>query len=265
MPDSITGFPRRVARRLTRRLQKARGIDDRGIDDRGIDERGIDERGIDERGIDERGIDERGIDDRGIDDIDTLHEFWRQPEPEQNVPRTYVSWTGRSEALLKLISDLPPETRILEVGCNVGRNLAYLVDHGYPNVEGIEISPHAVELLRQTYPQLVDSNIHLGSAEEVLPGLADDSFDLVFTMAVIEHIHPSSTAVFDHMVRVGKSILSIEPPGRTSHRQYPHDVPEIFQSRGLRLVSSTPMSTFPETANDGGLSIFSAYRFERTG
>jgi hypothetical protein len=98
----------------------------------------------------------------------------------------------------------------------------------------------------------------------VLPGLADDSFDLVFTMAVIEHIHPSSTKVFDDMARVGKSILSIEPPGRTSHRQYPHDVPKIFTSRGLRMVSSTPMSEFPQTANDKGIAIFSAYRFERT-
>ncbi|MDN5767001.1 MAG: class I SAM-dependent methyltransferase [Humibacillus sp.] len=165
--------------------------------------------------------------------------------------------------MLKLIDDLPTDARILEVGCNVGRNLAYLVDHGYSHVEGVEISPHAVELLRETYPQLSDTSIHLGSAEDILPSLADDSFDLVFTMAVIEHIHPSSTQVFDEIVRIGKSVLAIEPPGRTSHRQYPHDVPQIFASRGLRLVSSQPMSSFPATANDTGIAIFSAYRFER--
>jgi SAM-dependent methyltransferase len=242
MPDSITRFPRRVVRGLARRLRGTRPTPKATAPAAAAPKAAP----------------------RTIDDIDTLHEFWRQPAPDGNVPATYVGPIGRSEVLLKLISDLPPETRILEVGCNVGRNLAYLVDHGYPNVEGIEISPHAVELLRQTYPQLEDSNIHLGSAEDVLPGLADDSFDLVFTMAVIEHIHPSSTTVFDDMVRVWKSILSIEPPGRTSHRQYPHDVPKIFQSRGLRLVSSTPMSQFPQTANDKGIAIFSAYRFERT-
>ena len=202
---------------------------------------------------------------RGIDDIATLHEFWRQPTPAGNVPSDYTGPTGRSEVLLELIADLPTDARILEVGCNVGRNLAYLVDHGYPHVEGVEISPHAVELLRQTYPQLSDTTIHLGAAEEVLPDLADDSFDLVFTMAVIEHIHPSSTRVFDEIVRIGRSVLAIEPPGRTSHRQYPHDVPKIFTSRGLHLVSSRPMSDFPATANDTGIAIFSAYRFERAG
>jgi SAM-dependent methyltransferase len=245
MPDSITRFPRRVVRGLKRRLRGKRPT---------------------QKPAPTATAPAAATKPapRTIDDIDTLHEFWRQPAPDGNVPATYVGPIGRSEVLLKLISDLPPETRILEVGCNVGRNLAYLVDHGYPNVEGIEISPHAVELLRQTYPQLADSDIHLGSAEDVLPGLADDSFDLVFTMAVIEHIHPSSTKVFDDMARVGKSILSIEPPGRTSHRQYPHDVPKIFTSRGLRMVSSTPMSEFPQTANDKGIAIFSAYRFERT-
>lgn len=201
---------------------------------------------------------------RGIDDIKTLHEFWRQPTPAGNVPSDYTGPIGRSEVLLELISDLPGDARILEVGCNVGRNLAFLVDHGYPDVEGIEISPHAVELLRQTYPQLSDTTIHLGAAEDILRGLADDSFDLVFTMAVIEHIHPSSTHVFDEIVRVGRSVLAIEPPGRTSHRQYPHDVPQIFTSRGLRLVSSRPMSDFPATVKDTGIAIFSAYRFERT-
>jgi len=65
------------------------------------------------------------------------------------------------------------------------------------------------------------------------------------------------------MVRVGKSVLAIEPPGRTSHRQYPHDVPEIFASRGLEMVSSKPMSEFAATANDSGIKIFSAYRFQR--
>lgn len=199
---------------------------------------------------------------RQIDDLETLHDFWRQPAPEGNVPGTYVGVVGRSQVLLELMADVPKDARILEIGCNVGRNLAYLVDHGYRNVEGIEISPHAVDLLRQTYPQLSDATIHLGAAEEILPSLGDKAFDLVFTMAVIEHIHPSSTAVFDDMVRVGRSILAIEPPGRTSHRQYPHDVPDIFQSRGLVMVSSRPMSDFPATANDAGIKIFSAFRFE---
>ena len=198
-----------------------------------------------------------------MDRREVLYDFWRQPAPPGNDPHDYVGPVGRSEVLLSLISDLPRDARILEVGCNVGRNLAYLYDHGYRNLEGIEINPHAVELLRTTFPQLAGVPVHLGPAEEVLPGLHDE-FDLVYTMAVLEHIHPGSTVVFDEIVRLGRSVLSIEPPGRVSHRQYPHDVPKMFQQRGLRLVSERPMADFPQTADDAGIKMFYAWRFIRT-
>lgn len=199
-----------------------------------------------------------------MDPQEDLHAFWRQPAPHGNVPRTYIGPVQRSKVLLQLLADLPQDARILEVGCNVGRNLAYLYDHGYTSLQGIEINPHAVELLRETYPQLADVPVHVGPAEEILPELPADSFDLVYTMAVIEHIHPDASAVFDEMVRVGSSILAIEPAGRRSHRQYPHDVPEIFRARGMRMVSSRPMTEFPELQRDRGLRPFTAYRFVRS-
>lgn len=198
-----------------------------------------------------------------MDPPKVLHEFWRQPEPPHNKPHTYIPHVGRSQALLELISDLPKEARILEVGCNVGRNLAHLYDNGYQDVEGIEISPHAVALLRTTYPQLADIPIHVGPAEDVLPTLPDDEYDLVYTMAVLEHIHPDSAVVFDEVVRIGRSVLAIEPNGVSSHRQFPHDVPKIFRSRGLKLVSSRSMADFPSTADDRTIAKYIASRFNR--
>jgi len=192
-----------------------------------------------------------------------LYEFWRQPEPQGNRPQDYIRPVARSQVLLDLLGDLPPDARILEVGCNVGRNLAFLYDHGYKLVEGVEINPHAVALLRETYPQLADVPVHIGPAEEVLPSLPADGFDVVYTMAVLEHIHPAHSVVFDEMVRVGRSILAIEPTGRKSHRQYPHDIPKIFGDRGMRLVSSPRMADLLDTNRDTALATFFAYRFAR--
>jgi SAM-dependent methyltransferase len=200
---------------------------------------------------------------RRMDKLASLHEFWRQPTPPGNNPNDYIKATGRSQALLELISDLPKDAHILEVGCNVGRNLAYLYDHGYTNLEGIEINPHAVQLLRQTFPQLAAVPVRIGPAGEMLPDLKSDSFDLVYTMAVIEHIHPDESSVFDNMVRISPQILAIEPPGRLSHRQFPHDVPEVFRSRGMKLVSTRSMGDFPSNAKDLTIHLFNAYRFQR--
>lgn len=79
-----------------------------------------------------------------MDRPDELHEFWRQAAPAMNEPAEYVAATGRSDALLALVADLPPGSRVLEVGCNAGRNLAHLARAGYV-VEGVEINPHAVD------------------------------------------------------------------------------------------------------------------------
>ena len=200
---------------------------------------------------------------RRMDKQASLHRFWRQPTPPGNNPHDYAKATRRSHALLEIISDLPKDARILEVGCNAGRNLAYLYDHGYTGVEGVEINPHAVDLLRRTFPQLADREIHLGAAGETLPKFADDEFDLVYTMAVLEHIHPDESSVFDDIARIGKQVLAIEPAGRLSHRQFPHDIPKEFGDRGLIMVSDKSMAEFPSNALDTTMHAFKAYRFKR--
>jgi SAM-dependent methyltransferase len=198
-----------------------------------------------------------------MDSHQNLQDFWRQPEPEGNKPNHYIAVVGRSAALLEMISDLPKDAHIIEVGCNVGRNIAYLYDHGYTNLEAIEINPHAVELLRKTYPQLADVPVHIGTASEMLAGFDEQSFDLVFTMAVLEHIHPDESAVFDHMVRVGKEVLAIEPPGRLTHRTFPHDIQDVFESRGLKQQWARSMKDFPSNAKDWSIHKYVGRRFAR--
>lgn len=193
-----------------------------------------------------------------------LLEFWQQRAPEGNVPEMYLEPIGRSRALLALIQDTPKTAKILEVGCNVGRNLNYLYGAGYRNVHGVEISPHAVDLLRKHHPELPQDSIHLGAAEDVLPRFADGEFDLVFTMAVMEHIHPESKEVFDDIGRIAKTILAIEPmKGHTSSRQYPHDLKAIFRAQGYRCVFEKAMWDIPELERDPALVNYAALLFRR--
>ncbi|MDQ0349018.1 class I SAM-dependent methyltransferase [Ancylobacter vacuolatus] len=203
---------------------------------------------------------------RLIMDRTALHEFWQTRAPEGNVPEDYLRPVERSRALLALISDVPKTAKILEIGCNIGRNLAFLHDAGYRDVRGIEISRHAVGLLRENYPQLKHSDIRIGAAEDVLPTFGDGEFDLVFTMAVLEHIHPQSQLVFDNMARITSHILCIEPKrGHASSRQYPHDLKALFKARGFECTRQIPMWDVPELQRESGLEGYVAYRFERRG
>ncbi|MCD9622761.1 class I SAM-dependent methyltransferase [Rhabdothermincola salaria] len=196
-----------------------------------------------------------------------MYEFWRQPSPAKNDPDEYVKATTRSAALTQLLENhnLAADKEILEVGCNVGRNLAYLHDHGYQNVTGVEINPHAVERLREVYPQLEARPVHVGAAEGVLPSFEDWQFGLTFTMAVLQHIHPDSRSVFEHIGRVSEQILAIEPTvAGATHREYPHDVPGTFRRLGWVVADETPMKTLVDESSDsGGLVNYTAWWFQR--
>ena len=199
--------------------------------------------------------------------LNEVHAFWRQPAPEGNDPSVFAERSARSDALVTLIRrETDSSARLLEVGCNVGRNLAYLRRAGFKNLEGIEINPHAVELLRERHPELSDVVVHVGAAEDLLARYPDDEFDLVFTMAVIEHIHPDSSVVFDNMARIARRILAIEPFGYSSPRHYPHDVRKLFTDRGFRLVRATPMSDLvPPILGEASMREYVAWEFARRG
>ncbi len=170
---------------------------------------------------------------------DDLHEFWRDPDAT-NRPEGYLKPTGRSEFLLAFVRPyVASESTILEIGCNVGRNLAYLFDAGYHHLTGIEINGDALSLLRQSYPDLAAAAtlIH-APVEDAIRELPDASMDLVFTMAVLEHIHPDSEWIFDEIVRVASStVVTVEDERHVSQRHVPRDYGEVFESRGLRQIA----------------------------
>jgi len=47
---------------------------------------------------------------------------------------------------------IPQNGKILEIGCNVGRNLNHLYENGFKQLTGIEISENAINALKRMYP-----------------------------------------------------------------------------------------------------------------
>lgn len=199
-----------------------------------------------------------------MDDVEQLYEFWRQESPDGNVFPALAS-SNRSETVLRMMDGLlDSSSSILEIGCNVGRNLHHFWGHGFKNLRGIEVSQAAVGRLRDSYPNLSDIPILVGPAELLLPGLPARSFDLVFTMAVLEHVHPSQSAVFREIARVSRRyVLAIEPRvGHATHRQYPWDVVGCFEEAGLQVIHQASWSSLwptPLTENPEWNSDFEAY------
>jgi hypothetical protein len=92
--------------------------------------------------------------------------------------------------------------------------------------------------MRAVYPDLLPAvTMYNAPVEDVIRGLADDSFGAVFTMAVLEHIHPDSDWIFAEMVRVCRGVIvTIEGREEPDVAPFPLDYRSIFESLGMIQV-----------------------------
>lgn len=198
---------------------------------------------------------------------EALHSYWRSPHDGQNLPVSYLRGKGRSvylEGFLRRGGAWRVGMEILELGCNVGRNLDHLRQAGQARLSAIEISERAVEDLRRAYPDLASSvRIHLGSMEECLPTLPAASIDLCFTMTVLEHLHPDSEGVvfplIGRAVRPGGWLCTVEDERAHSWRHRPRDYRRVFESLGWRQVHEE----IPQDLEPGFTSNLRARLFRR--
>jgi len=163
--------------------------------------------------------------------VPQLHAFWRAPD-SGNQPADYLAeGHERSDHLAELLLQYGTTAdTVLEIGCNAGRNLERLRRAGFTSLTGIEINPDALRLLRARLPELAaTARLHEGPAEELLPTL--DPHDIVFTMAVLEHIHDTSAdrVVFPHIRRItGRLLVTIEDERDRGWRHFPRDYSRVF-------------------------------------
>jgi SAM-dependent methyltransferase len=192
---------------------------------------------------------------------EAVQDYWRSASSMGNRPEDYLrAPTERSQFLLELLrlaGLLDPS--ILEIGCNAGRNLAWLQQAGFTRLAGIEISPAAMRLLRETYPELaVSAMLYESALEDAVLGFADRQFDVVFSMAVLVHIHSDSDWVFPEIARItGDCLITIEDELNETPRHFLRQYQTVFEAHGLTQVLKRDCSHID------GLGPYTARMFRR--
>ena len=182
------------------------------------------------------------------------HEFWAETDHTGtgNAPAAYA---GKSTTIVDALDafwspDVGPANSVLELGCNAGGNLDGLRAKGFGNLAGVEISSEALEELARRFPELERAaTLHHGPAEEVMPRLPDASVDVVFTMAVLLHIHPSSHHVLEHMVRIARRhVCVIEAEHVLCAYIFPRNYKQVFERLGCVQIREQTITrrTHPE-------------------
>ena len=189
---------------------------------------------------------------------DFQHDYWKNPARE-NIPGAYLSthrWE-RSKFLASLCRDagILPEHTILEIGCNVGRNLKVLWDSGYKRLSGIEINKAAVDLMREKFPEM-DIPVRVGSIENYIRFV--DNADVIISVTVLMHIHPDSEWIMGEMVQKARRwIITIEDEcNHNSERILSRNYKDIFEGLGMRCIRT-------EREVPGMSAVYTARVFEK--
>ncbi len=147
----------------------------------------------------------------------------------------------RSKFLLQLITkNCAKNIKILELGCSVGRNLNILYHNGYKNLAGIEINKQSIELMEERYSEMYKTiDIYTSTIENAIKHILDLEYDLIFSMAVLEHVHTDSEFIFREIARITKTFLiTIEDESSKTWRHFPRDYNEVFSKVGFHQIES---------------------------
>jgi SAM-dependent methyltransferase len=86
-----------------------------------------------------------------------------------------------------------PNDIVIEIGCNAGSNLLALERLGFNDLGGVDISKAAIEKASERIPRGI---FLCGDLPEVIKEIR--IADVLFSMAVLMHIHPDDEAIFQY-------------------------------------------------------------------
>jgi ubiquinone/menaquinone biosynthesis C-methylase UbiE len=141
----------------------------------------------------------------------------------------------------------------LDFGCGVGRLTSALSRH-FGTVTGVDISPSMLEHARRILASDPGCRVVLGDGPD-LAGFGDDSFDLVYSSLVLQHIAPGLAdaylAEFVRVTRPGGAIVLVVPeahlrtPRGLVYAYAPHSVIAWLQRTVFGYPAPMRMYEFP--------------------
>lgn len=174
-------------------------------------------------------------------------------EDEQHV------WVrGQYDAVDRLFRDVPPESRVLDVGCGDGLGLERLERKGFGALTGLDLSVEKLaRASTRTLARLVRADAH------ALP-FSDGEFDVVYASHSLEHCHTPEQALAEFrrvLVPGGRLFIVVPYPDtgdpvchcgsdalgtRAPKHGTPGGVATFFTSRGFALSEIPSLSSYRE-------------------
>lgn len=130
------------------------------------------------------------------------------------------------------------EARILEIGCGCGRHLKEMLEMGYTNVHGIDISEEQIQYAKKKY------RLSVIEKADAVNWLADKEgqFDCILALDVLEHLET------EYLIRLGESVYSSLKQGGRFLVQVPNGLAPLNHLYGdlthVRAFTTKSMQQF---------------------
>jgi SAM-dependent methyltransferase len=130
-------------------------------------------------------------------------DYWQSPDAYHD-----PSTPARQRLLLKSLAALPGGSRVLDVGCGRGEFCEFFRQQGFHAV-GSDISETAIRHASEAYPGIT---FHAGPIEGLVAAY-DESFDVVFSSEVIEHLFdvPGYLLTINRLLKPGGLFILTTP------------------------------------------------------
>ena len=171
--------------------------------------------------------------------------YWSKPETQ---PLFYEQPAHYADAIAEQVR-LTGVQSVLEFGCAAGRNLAVIRDHlsqtnsNEIQLTGIDINPVSIEAGQQEF----ELDLLLGD-ENFLVTLDDNSFDLVFTVSVLDHI-PDPARALANLIRISKKYAIFVEPYAGSDQSKLGKIETISTGFGDKNAEVTPYTYMHDYRN----------------
>lgn len=165
---------------------------------------------------------------------------WRAANREDDLG--YKHYLEPDDTARKLLGEVRARTgigdHVLDLGCNVGRDLNELWNAGYRNLTGVEIGVEPVRAMREVFPAMAaGARIVNKSMDEAIGEFKDGEFSMVYTHGSLISLDAGKQCVFDNMCRVTRRwIITVE--NEWNPILFPRDFSKVFADRGMRQIYS---------------------------
>ncbi len=98
---------------------------------------------------------------------------------------SYAKYKPYGDHIVRSVFPRDKSSRILDLGCGIGGYLKVFLQHGYVHSEGVDISEEDVALAHQYGVK----QVRRGDVLDTLSETADQSYDVLLFLDVLEHFH----------------------------------------------------------------------------